>query len=234
MSLKRKRYVNDGAGSSLCEVCTSMTSSPQGLASLMSSDEYKHHSRADLEISTLTGCHCCKMLFEKALAKWPGPRSWPPRVVALDEKGVPLRSEQFESGEQKLSCLRYKRAQGIDTAVFDICVAAVEGNSSSRFLVNAPFSTDIDSTHVMRRIEEWLAECEGHENCLTRNSSRLPSRVIYVGHDSQDLRTYESKKGVDALCIYPNQSQIKILRNLSFAPQFSEVFRFTHLASQIN
>lgn len=197
MSLKRKRSTKsekDAARSSICSICTLMTGSPQGLAALMS-DGYKHHSKVDLGISSATGCHCCKMLFEKALAEWPGPRSWSPRVVALDEKGVLLRPEKFTSGEQKLSSLRYKRAPGIDTAVFDVHVAAVAGNAGSRFLVNEPISTDVESTHIMRSIEKWLVECEAHENCLTRNSPRLPSRVIYVGHEAQDVRLYETKEG---------------------------------------
>jgi hypothetical protein len=62
-------------------------------------------------------------------------------------------------------------------------------------VVNRPISPDVESTRVVKRVEEWLAECEGHENCLIRNSPRLPTRVIYVGHGSLDVRLYESKIG---------------------------------------
>lgn len=69
-------------------------------------------------------------------------------------------------------------------------------NAASRFVANKPFSTDVGSTRVVRRVKEWLAECEDeHQNCLISKSPRLPSRVIYVGHESQDIRLYESSPG---------------------------------------
>jgi hypothetical protein len=128
MSYKRKRsasLVNEA--DVLCNICTLMTGSLDGFAALMSSDGYKHHSKAGLEMSTSNGCTCCKILWAKTLEEWPGTRNWFPRIVALDEKGLLLRPEDFSSGQQKLCSLRYRKTRGIDTMVFDIYISATEG-----------------------------------------------------------------------------------------------------------
>lgn len=38
-------------------------------------------------------------------------------------------------------------------------------------------------------------ECEAHEKCPMRNSPLLPTRVIFVGESSEDVRLYKSKTG---------------------------------------
>jgi hypothetical protein len=128
MSYKRKRSASPvNEADVLCNICSLMTGSLDGFAALMSSDGYKHHSKADLEMSASNGCICCKMLLAKTLEEWSGTKNWFPRIVALDGKGLLLRPVDFSSGQQKLCSLRYKKARGIDTMVFDIYISATEG-----------------------------------------------------------------------------------------------------------
>jgi len=114
----------------LCDICTSLTGSQEGLAFLFSKDGLKHHSKANFEASASHGCPCCIMLLEKALeegAGWSGSsEDWDPRIVALDGQGKPVRvppSGNNVFGQDNICTLRYKRQAWNDTAVIDLFVS---------------------------------------------------------------------------------------------------------------
>ena len=131
MSSKRKRSDNatNQAMLSLYQICTSMTGSPEGLASLTSPDGYKNHSRAQLESSASQGCPCCSILLTKAMEEWSISKEWDLRIIALDEKCMPIitRTHDFWLKERKLGLLRCKKCARNDTAVYDLYVSARRG-----------------------------------------------------------------------------------------------------------
>ncbi|KUJ20428.1 HET-domain-containing protein [Mollisia scopiformis] len=195
----------------LCERCTRMTSTLEGLQELASRQGYKHLSIEELYSSAALGCSFCTILtrYHKR-----GERGYPETQVQILPRSSPLKDDEIgdhmaQSGstdypftnaklDDLQSCKWYNwtKAEDTDSRSLDSrpgWLYPFTGQDDTA----APY-TNIEDDHISvsgPEIEEEILKrlelcMKNHSCCPKSNESCLPSRVIDVRPKGEDDKVY--------------------------------------------